>query len=84
MIESLACGTPVIAWRRGSVPEIIDDGVTGFIVDSVEAAVRAVGRLGEIDRLACRRAFDTRFDANRMARDYVNVYEQVIERTPRP
>ena len=83
MIESLACGTPVIAWRRGSVPEIIDDGVTGFIVDSVEGAVQAVGRLDEIDRRACRRAFDARFDADRMARDYVKVYEQVIERTRR-
>jgi glycosyltransferase involved in cell wall biosynthesis len=83
MIESLACATPVIAWRRGSVPEIIDDGVTGFIVDSVEGAVDAVGRLDQIDRHACRTAFETRFDANRMAREYVKVYEQVIERTRR-
>jgi glycosyltransferase involved in cell wall biosynthesis len=80
MIESLACGTPVIAWRRGSVPEIIDEGVTGFIVDSVDAAVQAVGRLDQIDRRVCRRTFDSRFDAERMARDYVRVYEQAIER----
>lgn len=78
MIEALACATPVIAWRRGSVPEVIDDGVTGFIVDSIDAAVQAVGRLDEIDRLGCRRVFETRFDANRMAREYVKVYEQVI------
>jgi glycosyltransferase involved in cell wall biosynthesis len=81
MIESLACGTPVIAWRRGSVPEVIDDGVTGFIVDSVDAAVRAVSRLDAIDRLVCRRTFEKRFDAKRMACEYVKVYEQVIGRT---
>jgi glycosyltransferase involved in cell wall biosynthesis len=84
MIESLACGTPVIAWRRGSVPEVIDDGVTGFIVDSVDAAVRAVGRLDEIDRRVCRRTFEARFDANRMACEYVKVYERVIGQTMRP
>jgi glycosyltransferase involved in cell wall biosynthesis len=83
MIESLACGTPVIAWRRGSTPEIIDDGQTGFIVDNIDAAVRAVSRLDEIDRRVCRRTFETRFDANRMAREYVTVYEQVIERMRR-
>jgi glycosyltransferase involved in cell wall biosynthesis len=81
MIEALACATPVIAWRRGSVPEVIDDGVTGFIVDSIDAAVQAVGRLDEIDRLGCRRVFETRFDAGRMAREYVKVYEQIVGRT---
>ena len=80
MIEALACATPVIAWRRGSVPEVIDDGVTGFIVDSVDAAVQAVGRLDEIDRLGCRQVFETRFDAKRMAGDYVKVYERVVGR----
>jgi glycosyltransferase involved in cell wall biosynthesis len=80
MIESLACGTPVIAWRKGSVPEIIDDGVTGFIVESVEEAVRAVRSLDAIDRATCRRAFEMRFDADRMAGEYTKVYEQVIER----
>jgi glycosyltransferase involved in cell wall biosynthesis len=83
MIESLACGTPVIAWRRGSVPEVIDDGVTGFIVDSVDAAVRAVSQLDTIDRRVCRWMFETRFDANRMACEYVKVYEQVIGRMMR-
>jgi len=80
MIESLACGTPVIAWRKGSVPEIIDDGATGFIVESVEEAVRAVRSLDAIDRTTCRRAFERRFDADRMASEYTKVYQQVIER----
>jgi glycosyltransferase involved in cell wall biosynthesis len=80
MIEAMACGTPVVAWRRGSVPEVVDDGVTGFVVDDVEAAVRAVGRIGTLDREACRRTFERRFDARRMARDYVEVYTRVIER----
>jgi glycosyltransferase involved in cell wall biosynthesis len=83
MIESLACATPVIAWRRGSVPEVIDDGVTGFIVDSIDAAVQAIGRLDRIDRRRCRDVFEARFDANRMAREYVKVYEQVIGQTMR-
>jgi glycosyltransferase involved in cell wall biosynthesis len=74
MIEAMACGTPTIAWRRGSVPEVIDEGVTGFVVDSVDDAVRAVKRIDSLGRVACRRAFEERFDAARMARDYVEVY----------
>ena len=74
MIEAMACGTPTIAWRRGSVPEVIDDGVTGFIVDTVDDAVRAVDRIDTLDRSGCRRVFEERFDAARMARDYVEVY----------
>ena len=77
MIEAMACGTPVIAFRRGSVPEVIEDGVTGFIVDGVEEAVRAVGRVGELSRLGCRREFERRFTAARMARDYVAIYENL-------
>jgi glycosyltransferase involved in cell wall biosynthesis len=83
MIESLACGTPVIAWRRGSVPEIIDHGATGFIVESVHEAVAAVRRLDTIDRTVCRQTFERRFDADRMAREYVTVYQQVIRRAER-
>ncbi len=75
LIEALACGTPVLAFRRGAVPEIVADGVTGFIVDSLEEAVSAVARVGELSRHACRRAFEERFTADRMARDYVAVYQ---------
>jgi glycosyltransferase involved in cell wall biosynthesis len=78
MIEALACGTPVIALRNGSVPEILDDGVTGFIVESVDEAVRAVGRIPELSRNACRSAFEERFDAARMARDYLEVYRRLV------
>jgi glycosyltransferase involved in cell wall biosynthesis len=80
MIEALACGTPVIAWRRGSTPEVIDDGATGFIVDNVDAAVAAVGRIKEIERRTCRRVFEERFDVERMAMQYVEVYRRAIER----
>jgi glycosyltransferase involved in cell wall biosynthesis len=78
MIEALACGTPVIAFRRGSVPEVVQDGVTGFVVDTVQEAVGAVGRLSEISRHACRQVFEARFDAARMARDYLEVYRRII------
>jgi glycosyltransferase involved in cell wall biosynthesis len=88
MIEALACGTPVLAFRRGSVPEVIEDGVTGFIVDSVDEAVRAVRRIGGLSRSACRRAFEARFDAARMTRNYLAVYRRLgrdAERVrPRP
>lgn len=80
MIEAFACGTPVIAWRRGSVPEVVDDGVTGFVVESLEAGARAVTALPRLDRAACRRAFETRFDAARMAADYVDIYRRVAAR----
>ena len=80
MIEAMACGTPVIAWRRGSVPEVVDEGVTGFVVDDLDDAVRAVGRIKEIDRKTCRRTFEARFDAERMAQRYVRAYRQAIER----
>jgi glycosyltransferase involved in cell wall biosynthesis len=83
MIESFACGTPVIAFDCGSVPEVIDDGITGFIVNSIEEAVDAVGRIGFLDRSAVRRRFEERFLAERMASDYVAVYEKLLvsERT---
>jgi glycosyltransferase involved in cell wall biosynthesis len=78
MIEALACGTPVIAWRNGSVPEIIGHGLTGFVIDSVGEAAACVGRLSEIARSECRRAFEQRFDSRRMALDYVGVYRQLM------
>jgi glycosyltransferase involved in cell wall biosynthesis len=77
MTEAMACGTPTIAWRRGSVPEVIDEGVTGFIVDSIDAAVAAVGRAGSLSRPRCRQQFEERFTVERMARDYVHLYEQL-------
>jgi glycosyltransferase involved in cell wall biosynthesis len=67
----------VIAWRNGSVPEVIDDGRTGFIVESVEEAVAAVGRIADLDRHACRQAFEDRFDAACMARGYLDVYRRL-------
>ena len=78
MIEAMACGTPVIAWRRGSVPEVIENGLTGFVVDSEEEALRAIRRLGELDRSRIRAEFERRFTARRMAQDYVSVYERII------
>jgi glycosyltransferase involved in cell wall biosynthesis len=83
MIEALACGTPVIGWRRGSIPEIVEHGVTGFVVEDTDAAVEAVRRLGEIDRARCRTAFEQRFRASRMVRQYVEAYERAIEQGAR-
>jgi hypothetical protein len=77
MIEALACGTPVIGWRNGSVPEIIEDGVTGFVADDMEQAVRGVEQITELSRWTCRKAFEERFDASRMAADYVDVYRRL-------
>jgi glycosyltransferase involved in cell wall biosynthesis len=80
MIESMACGTPVIAWRNGSVPEVMVDGVTGFVVDSVEEAVQALDRVATLSRSACRRTFEQRFTATRMAQDYVEIYKRMVQR----
>jgi glycosyltransferase involved in cell wall biosynthesis len=77
MIEAMACGTPVIAWPHGSVPEVIDAGLTGFLVRSVEEAVAAVGEVPSLDRAAIRRRFEQRFSAARMARDYVALYRKL-------
>lgn len=77
MIEAMACGTPVIATPCGSVPEIVDHGVSGFIVDSVDEAVDAIDGLEELDRSSVRRCFDRRFSAERMAADYVAIYRRL-------
>ena len=82
MIESMAAGTPVIALRRGSVPEVIVDGVTGFICDDVDAMVKAVGRIGEIDPRACRCHAAT-FNGSAMAAAYTRIYHQLARSTPR-
>jgi glycosyltransferase involved in cell wall biosynthesis len=81
MIEAMACGTPVVAWRNGSVPEVIEEGVTGFVVDNVDDAVRAVGRVDTLSRLACRQQFEARFDAGRMTSDYVDLYRRLAGAT---
>jgi glycosyltransferase involved in cell wall biosynthesis len=80
MIESMACGTPVIAYNRGSVPEVIDDGLTGFIVEDEISAVSAVDRLSTLSREAIRKHFETRFTARRMALDYLDAYRSLTER----
>jgi glycosyltransferase involved in cell wall biosynthesis len=77
MIEAMACGTPVIAFNRGSVPEIIEDGLTGFIVEDVTSAIARVGRLPTLDRAAIRQRFEQRFTARRMAEDYVHCYRSL-------
>ncbi len=84
MIESFACGTPVIAWPEGSVPEIIDEGVTGFICGDIDQAVEAVGKASALDRLACRKRFEERFSASRMAQDYLDIYRRLAYRAMRP
>jgi glycosyltransferase involved in cell wall biosynthesis len=81
MIEAMACGTPVIAFRRGSVPEVVDEGLTGFIVNSVDEAVSAVGQVERLSRRRCREWFEKRFSATRMARDYVAIYRRLCART---
>ena len=78
LIEALACGTPVLAYRRGSIPEIIEDGATGFVCEGLDEMTTAVKRIPEIDRRRCRWAFEQRFSAERMAQDYLRVYEQAI------
>lgn len=79
MIEAMACGTPVIAFRRGSVPEVIDDGVTGFIVDDIEESLQALDKVRYFDRKRCRRVFEERFSVARMASDYLKIYERLLE-----
>jgi glycosyltransferase involved in cell wall biosynthesis len=84
MIEAMACGTPVVAWRHGSVPELIDHGKTGFIVSSEAEATAAVARLGEIDRQQVRRTFEQRFGAKTMARNYLELYRRLAKQSFRP
>ena len=79
MIEAMACGTPVIAYRSGSVPEVIDEGVSGFIVSDEDEAVLATKRLHELDRATVRATFDRRWTSRRMAEDYVDLYEELAQ-----
>jgi len=82
MIEAMSAGTPIIAWRNGSVPEIIQDGVNGFIVDSIEEAVNAVKAVTTIDRIRVRHTFETRFTDKVMARNYILAYQRLIDQRP--
>src|SRR6266481_3380304 len=79
MIEAMACGTPVIAYAGGSVAEVMDDGVTGFIVNDIDQAVEAVGRVRDLSRARCREVFENRFTASRMASEYVNAYMRLAD-----
>jgi glycosyltransferase involved in cell wall biosynthesis len=80
MIEAMACGTPVIAFRNGSVPEVVDDGVTGFVVADEDEAVAATKRLKRLDRARIRAVFERRFTARRMAEDYLKIYRELVGR----
>ncbi len=77
MIEAMACGTPVLAWRNGAVPEVVEDGLTGYIVDSLDAAVAKVPALTALDRTQVRRRFEARFSVFRMTQDYLEVYRSL-------
>ena len=78
MIESLACGTPIVAFRTGSIPEVVDEGITGFVVDDIQSAVEALSKVHTLSRKRCREVFETRFTSSRMVDDYVAIYEKVI------
>jgi glycosyltransferase involved in cell wall biosynthesis len=84
MIEAMACGTPVIAYREGSVSEVVDEGRTGFIVDTLEEAIQAAERIPELRRADCREVFERRFTVTRMARDYLRVYQSLLDSRPHP
>jgi glycosyltransferase involved in cell wall biosynthesis len=79
MIEAMACGTPVIAYRRGSVPEVLEDGVTGWVVEGYEEAVQAVARITTLNRARCRQVFEERFAVSRMAQDYLKLYQRLVQ-----
>jgi glycosyltransferase involved in cell wall biosynthesis len=79
LVEAMACGTPVIAFGRGSIPEIIMDGKTGFIVEDVEQAVQAVAKVRSLDRSACREDVEQRFSQTRMVSDYMRVYREILK-----
>lgn len=80
MIEALACGVPVVAFRRGSVPEVIDHGTTGFIVDTIDEAIEATRAVRRLNRRGCRAAFERRFGVTRMAEDYLRIYQRLVAR----
>ncbi|MBI3296854.1 MAG: glycosyltransferase family 4 protein [Elusimicrobia bacterium] len=79
IIEAMACGTPSVVFDRGSMPELVENGVTGYVVSDVDAAVEALGRLRRFDRARCRERFERRFTAGRMAEDYLSLYRSSVE-----
>lgn len=81
MIEAIACGTPVVAFPRGSVPEVVDNSESGFIVRDIDEAVAAIGNIQRLSRKKCRRVFERRFTASRMAKDYMKIYERLTGET---
>jgi glycosyltransferase involved in cell wall biosynthesis len=83
MIEAMACGTPVVAFRCGSVPEVVEDGITGYVVEPGDG-LSAIDRLAGLDRRNVRKRFEQRFTARRMAEDYVRLYEKMIENAGAP
>jgi glycosyltransferase involved in cell wall biosynthesis len=80
VVEAMACGTPVVAYRRGSMAEVVDEGVTGFLVDSLDDAVTAVTRVATIDRAGCRAQAQRRFSVNQMVSDYIGIYREIVGR----
>jgi glycosyltransferase involved in cell wall biosynthesis len=78
VVEAMICGTPVVAYRKGSMPEVVDEGLTGRLVDDVDQAVAAVAGLGELDRAACRARARSRFGADRMVDDYLAIYREIV------
>lgn len=81
LIEAMAAGTPVIAWRRASVPEVVDEGVTGFVVETIDDAVSAIGQVSSLDRELVREQFKERFSVERMAYDYLSIYRTLAKQT---
>ena len=79
VVESLACGTPVIAYNRGSMPELLQHNGNGFIVDDLDAAVQAVGKISSLDRRVCREDVEKRFTSQRMAREYMDIYQRILD-----
>ena len=78
MIEAMACGTPVIGWRNGSVPEVLENGITGYIINSIDEAVQAASEVHKLDRARIRRTFDKRFTVDQMTDQYTDAYERLI------
>ncbi len=79
LIEALACGIPVVAYRRGSIPEVLEDGVTGFICETMDEMATAIGRIPQLERRRCREQFEQRFTVERMAQDYLGLYEELVD-----